>query len=855
MAAAVTAAPPAPEPGISTALARLRASSVQEVRYDVAFRVPADRSQPVAGAVTIRFVLKAPGSLVLDFAQPPDHVRGIRVGGREVKGIVAGGHIVLPRDVTVRGENAVTIDFVSGDEALNRGDDLLYTLFVPARAHLAFPCFDQPDLKARYTLSVTAPAAWQVAANGRQVSEEPSPLHAGMVTRRFAETRPLPTYLFAFAAGRFSVETAVRDGRPLRMFHRETDAAKVTRNRDVVFDLHAAALAWLEDYTAIPYPFDSFDFVLIPSFQFSGMEHPGAVLYNASSLMLDESATQNQLLNRASVIAHETSHMWFGDLVTMRWFNDVWTKEVFANFMAAKIVNPSFPQVNHELRFLLDHYPSAYQVDRTAGSNPIRQTLGNLNEAGQMYGPIIYDKAPVVMRQLELMMGESVFRDGLRDYLQRFRYANATWLDLVAILDARTPRDLAAWSRAWVEERGRPSFAASLTTDAAGRVANLVLTQRDTLGRGLVWPQKLRITLGYVGSSKDLVVDVSGRRTVVAGAAGLERPLYVLPNGGGLGYGYFELDAASRRYLVEHVEEIGDPLTRGSAWVTLWDNMLEGTIAPGALLETAMRALSRESDEQNAQRMLSYAVRAYWRFLSPADRAARATGLEAALREGLGRAATQSQKAAWFNAFRDTVSSSEGVAWLARVWRREERVPGLVLAEQDEITMALELAVRQVPDWASVLATQLERTMNPDRKARFAFVMPALSADPAERDRSFERFRVLENRRREPWVLESLQYLNHPLRAAHARQFVRPALDMLQEIQRTGDIFFPSRWSESTLWGHQSPEVASTVRTFLAAHPTLQTRLRWTLLSAADELFRASNALQRSGRPPSPPGL
>ena len=108
-----------------------------------------------------------------------------------------------------------------------------------------------------------------------------------------------------------------------------------------------------------------------------------------------------------------------------------------------------------------------------------------------------------------------------------------------------------------------------------------MLTQRDTLGRGLVWPQQLRITLGYAGTSRDLVVDVSGRRTVVGGAAGLERPLYVLPNGGGLGYGYFELDAASRRYLVEHVEDIGDPLTRGSAWVTLWDNMLEGGIAPG----------------------------------------------------------------------------------------------------------------------------------------------------------------------------------------------------------------------------------------------------------------------------------
>ena len=205
----------------------------------------------------------------------------------------------------------------------------------------------------------------------------------------------------------------MRNGREMRMFHRETDAAKVARNRDALFDLHASALAWLEDYTAIPYPFDKLDFILIPSFQFGGMEHAGAILYNAASLMLDESATQNQLLNRASTIAHETSHMWFGDLVTMQWFNDVWMKEVFANFMAAKIVNPSFPTVNHELRFLLSNYPDAYSVDRTAGANPIRQPLTNLNDAGQLYGPIIYEKAPIVMRQLEMIVGEQRFRDGV----------------------------------------------------------------------------------------------------------------------------------------------------------------------------------------------------------------------------------------------------------------------------------------------------------------------------------------------------------------------------------------------------------------------------------------------------------
>jgi aminopeptidase N len=129
-------------------------------------------------------------------------------------------------------------------------------------------------------------------------------------------------------------------------------------------------LAWLEDYTAIPYAFGKFDFVLIPSFQFGGMEHPGAIFYNASSLLLDESATQTQMLGRASLIAHETAHMWFGDLVTMKWFDDVWMKEVFANVMAAKIVNPSFPTVNHALRFLYQHYPAAYDVDRTRA--PIR---------------------------------------------------------------------------------------------------------------------------------------------------------------------------------------------------------------------------------------------------------------------------------------------------------------------------------------------------------------------------------------------------------------------------------------------------------------------------------------------------
>ena len=269
-----------------------------------------------------------------------------------------------------------------------------------------------------------------------------------------------------------------------------------TANREALFDLHAAALAWLEEYTGIPYPFQKFDFILIPSFQYGGMEHPGAVLYRAESLLLDETATQRELMGRASVISHETAHMWFGDFVTMEWFNDVWMKEVFANFMAAKIVNPSFPEVDHDLRFLLAHYPAAYDVDRTPGTHPIRQDLDNLNEAGTLYGPIIYQKAPVVMRHLELLMGETDFRDGLREYLRAHRFGNATWTDLVDQLDRRSEEDLRAWSQVWVEESGRPTV--ELLVETVGRaIDSLSVRQADPAERGRLWNQRLDVVLGY----------------------------------------------------------------------------------------------------------------------------------------------------------------------------------------------------------------------------------------------------------------------------------------------------------------------------------------------------------------------
>ncbi len=845
-----------PAPGIPLEVAIARAARVSDLRYNVSLAIPESASAPIAGTTAISFELKtAAEPLVIDFATSRNHVIGVKANGRSADFTWVNGHVVVPAAALTTGRNVIEVTFTAGDASLNRNADFLYALFVPARAHLAIPCFDQPDLKARWSLRLSVPERWQAVSNGAEISRTPTEADSSSGPRSndpqprslvvFAETEPLSTYLFSFVVGDFKVETAQRQGRTFRMFHRENDAKKVERNRDAIFDLHARALAFMEDYTAIPYAFGKFDFVLIPAFQFGGMEHAGKILYNASGLMLDESATQNQQLGRASVIAHETAHMWFGDLVTMRWFNDVWMKEVFANFMAAKIVNPSFPEVNHELRFLLSHYPAAYEVDRTPGANAIRQPLANLNEAGSLYGAIIYQKAPIVMRHLESVMGDNVFRDGLREYLKKNAFGNATWSDLIAILDARTTNDLARWSHIWVEEAGRPAITTQLNVKN-NAIERLSFVQQDRARRGRVWPQELRLLLGYPDKIVPLEVALDRPDVRVDAATGMAAPLYVLPNGGGWAYGGFVLDSASRDYLIRSLPDLPDALTRGAAWVTLWDALLERQVQPAAFVELALQALPRESDEQLTQRTLGYLNAAWWRFLSSEERIAKAASLEKVLQDGLAAGKTASQKSAWFATLRNAALTPSTVAWLRRVWEKNETVEGLPLAEADYSTLALELAVREVADWRSLLKTQLTRIENPDRKGRFEFVMPALSADPAERERWFLSLADVNNRRREPWVLEGLSYLHHPLRAEASARYVKPSLDLLWDIQKTGDIFFPKRWMDATLSGHRSPAVAVTVRTFLSSTATnYPERLKNIVLQSADELFRAAEG----GRP------
>lgn len=825
-------------PGVSLELARARSALLSNVHYQLRFDIPEELREAIPASVLISFdLIDDSAALLLDYRQEKTSINSLSINGKTVDIELVNEHIVLPAAGLQRGRNEVGIDFIAGDSSLNRNPGFLYTLFVPDRARTAFPLFDQPDLKARFQLTLAIPAGWRALTNAPLASE---PVRLGDRSEyRFSPTKPISSYLFSFVAGDFQAITRKVDGRSITMLHRETDSAKVARNVDAIFDLHGESLAWMQHYTGIEYPFQKFDFVLIPGFPYGGMEHVGAIQYRASSLLLDEAAPLTDLLNRGQLIAHETAHMWFGNLVTMQWFDDVWTKEVFANFMADKIVNPGFPEVDHGLNFLVSHYPAAYAVDRSEGANPIRQPLGNLNQAGQLYGSIIYHKAPIMMRQLEMIVGEEGLREGLAEYLQRFSYGNATWPALIAILDERSDIDLAAWSEVWVNTPGRPEFRLLSAKTATG---SQQLQQRDPTGKGRLWPQQFELlTLAPDSVQSATLLADADITDVVAPAAGAER-LTRLFNADGKGYGQFPADPNILLYW-DRLEAV----QKGYALIGTYDQLLaDPGVAPGAYLEQLLDVVQKEGNPlllELALRQLSYI---YQTLLSEGERVALGPRVESVLWETMLAQADSSRTKLVFRYFSALVSSPERVQQLFDIWSCELEVDKLTLEEDDRIDLAETLAIRLPLKSSEIVALQLADISNPDSRRRLEFIAPSLSAEEAVRDTFFESLKDAGNRQTESWVSDAVANLHHPSRLPQAEKYILPSLELLQEIQVTGDIFFPADWLRATLGNQYSPQAAQIVRQFLAQRPDYNPQLRMKILQAADGLFRASSRRQAS---------
>ena len=811
--------------GVSRELAEWRKATISNLRYELSFDLIEN-----CGVANITLSTANKQDIIFDFRNTDKVYAVYDVASDEhIEYRCENEHIIIAASALEGREMPlqIAINFGIDNQSLNRKPDFLYTLLVPDRARTLFPCFDQPDMKATYELHLAIPEDWVAISNTatreldyvKEWSDYyfDEPLAEDMKVVSFEPTEPLSTYLFSFVAGKFDSRTYDDGNHRFTAYYRETDPKRLAQ-LDTIFEQVAASLEWLEEYTGIPYPFAKYDLIMLPGFQYGGMEHTGATLYNDSQMFLGENPTLDEELRRMQLIAHETAHMWFGDYVTMEWFNDVWTKEIFANYFAARMTEPLFPDVNHRLNRLKTYTHAAYNEDRTAGRTSIRQDLDNLNNAGLIYGQTIYNKAPIVMDKIVELMGEEAFRAGIQEYLRTYAYGNATWNDLVAILDKHSEEDIAQFSHAWVEKPYMPM---------------IYLTQKGgcyhIIDNNAPWRQRFNCYVAYKGGKSE-IIEVETK----LGQGHIKFPRnaeVVIPNCDGRGYGLFVLPKETIEWMMEHIGEIDDDLMRQSMVTMLneiyeWRNS-ETECDVRRWLNFLLDYIPREKNYLIASTLNGYLTKPMLEVGTAEDEAR------------LWEIATTCDNPALSRRLKMTLAhvmrSEEVCAKMYDMWSAES---AKMLNESDYMTLAYELAVRYPEHYNEIYSTQLERITNADRRNQFEYIMRGTHPDTEVRDALFESLMEPANRRIEPWTATLLSYLNHHLRQEEAVKYIYRGLEEIEEVQRTGDIFFPRNWAGALLGGHTSDKAKAEVERFLCDHSDLNQLLRNKILQAADMRLR-----------------
>ena len=842
-------------PGISRELAAMRAKQISDVRYALSLNVTG--RDTLYGHATIRFVRRGGGDVVVDFRGP--NYSNVAVNGALFTPRTENGHLIIAASSLRDGENQVALDFKAmiapaGASVIRFHDavdnaEYLYTLLVPADANQLFPCFDQPDLKARVSLDLFTPHNWTAVGNGKL-------LKADTIVRRwiqtaggaralidtttgisfhFAESEPISTYLVAFAAGPWSVKSSVVDGRPISLYVRASRAKEV--EADTLIAINARAIAWLEKYTARPFPFQKFDFVLAPAFPFGGMEHPGAVFYNEESFIYRERPTLSQLLGREATTYHEVAHQWFGDFATMRWFDDLWLKEGFATYLAAVMQSDLTPSANAWKTFYLRNKPAAYAVDASDGTTPVWQQLGNLDQAKSNYGAIVYNKAPGILKQLNYVVGDTLFRDGLRRYLREHAYGNATWRELLDAVGGAAGKPLEEWGKNYILRPGMPVLTQRLDVKN-GKIARLAIEQHaaKSLSGGAPWPARIEVLLGYADAPAVRVpVVVSGRVTEVP-VKGKRAPDFVFANARDFGYGLVQLDQRSVSWLESHIGEVRDDFLRAMLWGAMWDNVRAAQLSPARFARAALRELPHETDEQLVPVMLGRVSRAVSAYLSPAERDRIRPELERVLLAGLNDTTrSYGVRKNHLDAFISLAHSPGALATIDALLDSTSAA-GAPLRPPTRWAIVTTLVARSAPTADVRLAAESRRDSTTEGRRR-TFVAGAARPDSATKARYWARY-FGDKELNEDWVTASLRAFHDPEQDDYTRQYLVPALDSLPWIQQNRRIFFLGNWVSATLDGQRSAQALDALDDMLRRRTGMARDLREKILQSRDELER-----------------
>jgi aminopeptidase N len=712
--------------------ARTRARLLSDIGYDVRFDLTGDRT--FRSDITVRFACADPSAgTFLDFAE--GSVVELEVNGEARTDAHDGTRIPLDR---LRERNEVRV--VSESPYSNTGKGLsrfvdpvdkavyIHTDSEPFDAHRAYPCFDQPDLKATFRFSVVAPLGWEVVSNARA---DGPPVGGGDANRwTFRRTPPIPTYITMVAGGPFHKVTDRHGSIDLGLYCRQTLAEHL--EPEEWLEITKQGLDFFQGAFGYPYVFDKYDQLIVPEFAAGAMENPGAVTFHEHYIFRSRvTATQREM--RAGTILHEMAHMWFGDLVTMRWWDDLWLNESFASYagVLAEVESTRFKEgwtifANFEKTWAL-------QQDQLPTTHPIVADIPDVLSVHLNFDGITYAKGAAVLKQLVAWVGRDGFLEGMKRYFARHEYSNTELRDFLAALEESSGRDLDAWSKEWLETPGVNTLRPEVVVDG-DRVRSMVVRQEASTSRPEFRSHRVAIGLyeddgGRLRRRQRAELDVVGERTEVADLAGEAVADLVLVNDDDLTFAKVRFDRRSLTAVKERLGDVADPLARAVCWTACWDMTRDAELPAREYLEVVLRHLGGETEVGLVERTLAQAESAVYLYGDPSNRGYSGDLLAgAALDELRGAEAGGDHQLAWARAFIASAQSDPHLRLVRDLLVGSEAFDGLAVDTELRWLIVQALAAAGAEDAAELIEAERERDPT-DRGARHA--ASALASRPS----------------------------------------------------------------------------------------------------------------------------
>ncbi|GLX37248.1 aminopeptidase [Streptomyces roseochromogenus] len=846
-----------PGENLSRDEARERAGLLSVDGYEVALdlRSAVDEAEPAEGprtfrsVTTIRFRAATPGaSSFADLIAPS--VNSVTLNGRALDpaAVFDGARIALEG---LASENVLVVDancaYSRTGEGMHRfvdpedGEVYLYTQYEPADARRVYANFEQPDLKAPYRFEVTAPEGWRVWSNGVEESRE------GQV-RRFAETAPISTYITCVVAGPYHYVTDTYTCGdltiPLGAMCRKGLAKHF--DADDVFLVTKQGFDLFHEIFDYPYPFGKYDQAFVPEYNLGAMENPGMVTFREEYIFRGK-VTQASYERRANVILHEMAHMWFGDLVTMKWWDDLWLKESFADFMGSfgLVEATRFDQA--WVTFANSRKAWAYRADQLPSTHPVTADIRDLEDAKLNFDGITYAKGAAVLKQLVAYVGREAFLDGARRYFKAHAYGNTTLDDLLSVLGEVSGRDMAEWSRAWLQTAGVNALTPVVTTDADGRITELaVLQEGDELRPHRVCVGLYRTEAGALVRYARAEADVAGARTAVAELAGLDRPDLVLVNDEDLTYCKIRFDETSLETLRGHLGDLTDPLARALCWSALWNLTRDALMPARDFLSLFLAHAGRETDVGVLQMLHGQVLSAVTHYAAAERREQSGRDLAAgALRELRLAEPGSEHQLTWARFFAASAATEGDFQLLLGLLDGTARIDGLDVDQELRWDFLLPLAAHGSVD-EGVLGAELARD---DTASGKRHQVRCLAARPSAAVKDQAWAAVVESDALSNALVEAtIDGMQQPSRRDLLAPYTDRYFEVIERIWTQRSIQIAIHVVKGLYPMLQdSPATVGATDAWLAAHPEAAPALRRLVLESRDDLARALRAQARDG--------